>query len=170
MKRLAGWLFRWLFERVALQRDPDFIVGDEHDPYLHRWWLIPRNKVFNLYLHEFLRDDDDRALHDHPWVWCSFLLRGAYVEHTIAAGGVHVRRRFEAGSLRVHGPRFAHRIELESIQHKSSGGMFKGPAWTLFITGPRLREWGFHCPTGWRHWRIFTHPANTGRVGAGCES
>ena len=28
--------------------------------------------------------------------------------------------------------------------------------WSLFITGPVIREWGFHCPNGWRHWKQFT--------------
>jgi hypothetical protein len=56
---------------------------------MRRWWVIPRNKFFNIYLHHFLHSDDDRALHDHPWWNVSILLRsGSYVEHTIAAGGV----------------------------------------------------------------------------------
>ena len=33
-----------------------------------------------MYLHLFLRDDDDRALHDHPWDNASFLLTEGYVE------------------------------------------------------------------------------------------
>lgn len=53
--------------RHALRRAPDFLVGGKENPYMKRWWLIPRNKWFNIYLHQFMRDDDDRALHDHPW-------------------------------------------------------------------------------------------------------
>jgi len=41
-------------------------------------------------------------------------------------------------------------------------------AWTLFMTGRRCREWGFWCPQGWRHWRIFASPSNKGEVGIGC--
>ena len=26
-----------------------------------------RNKIFNIYLHQIIRSDDDRALHDHPY-------------------------------------------------------------------------------------------------------
>ena len=49
--------------------------------------------MFNLYLHEFSRSDDDRALHDHPWLFnLSVLLSGTYVEHTIDAGGIHPGR------------------------------------------------------------------------------
>jgi hypothetical protein len=29
-------------------------------------------------------------------------------------------------------------------------------ATTLFAGGPIVREWGFDCPQGWRHWKEFT--------------
>lgn len=139
------------------RRAPDVVIGGHDDPYMRRWWLIPRNRWFNVYLHHFLRSDDDRALHDHPWWNLSILLRGRYVEHTISAGGVNVRTERRAGDLKFRGAASAHRIELAD-----------GPCWTLFVTGPRIREWGFHCPQGWRHWRIFTAGPNGETVGRGC--
>lgn len=141
---------------VAHSRAPDFIVGESTNPYLNRWWLVPRNRVLNVYLHQFLRSDDDRALHDHPWVWCSVLLRGRYIEVTRDGA----RREYAAGSCRFHRATFAHRLEVV----RDVG------CWTLFITGPRVRTWGFHCPQGWRNWRIFTDPATNGStIGRGCE-
>ena len=112
--RLAARLFKHLHARTAAIRPPDFIVGadDPVGPYLRRWYLLPRNRVLNVYLHQFLRDDDDRALHDHPWAWLSVLLSGSYIEHTIAAGGIHHRRVRGAGSLKISGPWRAHRVEL----------------------------------------------------------
>jgi len=140
-------------------REPDFVIGGEDNPYLLRWWLIPRNRFFNVYVHLFLRSDDDRALHDHPWASCSFLLAGSYTEHTIDAGGVRRRQVLQTGDwkLRPSG-RMAHRIELHD-----------GPAWTLFITGPRYREWGFHCPRGWVPWHQFTDSRDKGAIGRGCD-
>src|SRR3546814_13935116 len=85
-------------------RKPDITIGGEDNPYLRRWYIIPRNRWFNVYLHEFLRDDDDRALHDHPWVNLSILLRGQYVEHT--ATGATLRR---AGAIKFRLPTAAHR-------------------------------------------------------------
>jgi hypothetical protein len=41
-------------------KDPSFVVGGHVDPYLYRWYLIPRNKFLNIYLHKFLRSDDDQ--------------------------------------------------------------------------------------------------------------
>ena len=143
----------------ATQRPPDVVIGGHEDPYLMRWWLIPRNRALNAYLHLFLRSDDDRALHDHPWINCSIILRGKYIEHTIAAGGIHHRREYRAGQIKLRGPRSAHRIELHA-----------GAAWTLFLTGPNVRTWGFHCPNeGWIPWQRFTAAADADAIGKGCE-
>jgi hypothetical protein len=156
LKRIADWLIA-----RAQRRTPDVVIGGRERPYLLRWWLIPRNPIFNVYLHLFLRSDDDRALHDHPWMNVSIILRGRYLEHTIAAGGVQHAREMRAGGARVRlSGTFAHRIELHD-----------GPCWTLFITGPRYREWGFHCPQdGWIHWKRFTAADDPGATGPGCAA
>src|SRR6185312_200421 len=112
--KIASWILRRLVDlagRVSLSRRPDIVIGGEDNPYLRRWWVIPRNRIFNIYLHHFMRSDDDRALHDHPWVNCSILISGEYDEHTIAKGGVNHRQRLTAGQLKFRGPRFAHRVE-----------------------------------------------------------
>ncbi|WP_353641340.1 hypothetical protein [Mesorhizobium sp. WSM2239] len=143
---------------LSEKRPPDVMIGGAVDTYMRRWWLIPRNRVFNIYLHHFMRSDDDRALHDHPWWNLSILLRGRYVEHTIEAGGVNVRTERRAGEFKFRSASSAHRIELVD-----------GPCWTLFLTGPTLRSWGFHCPRGWVHWRDFTNPTDGGStIGRGC--
>jgi hypothetical protein len=123
-----------------------------------RWWVIPRNKSFNIYLHHFLKSDDDRALHDHPWINMSLLLTGKYIEHTISAGGVHNRKEYSAGAIKFRGAKYAHRVELTD-----------GPCWSLFITGPVMREWGFHCPSGWKYWKEFVEMTNKGSMSKGCD-
>lgn len=111
---------------IADRREADLYIGGREDTYLARWYLIPRNKWFNIYLHHFQRSDDDRALHDHPWWNLSILLRGSYTEQTINAGGVNVLVIRSAGDFKFRYASEAHRIELHD-----------GPCWTLFITGPR---------------------------------
>lgn len=147
---------RW-WEKIAAARVPDFIIGGHAQPYLRRWWIIPRNRFFKVYLHQFLRSDDDRALHDHPWVNCSILLAGEYTEETILSGGIHKRVIRRAGTIKFRPARAAHRIELHA-----------GPCWTLFITGPIVRQWGFHCPQGWRPWKEFVAD-DPGQIGRGCD-
>jgi len=125
-------------------RQPDFVVigqGTESMPYLQRWWLIPRNRWFNIYLHKFQHSDDDRAQHDHPWASLSFCLKGKMIEHHWAR-----KRRIKRFVPYFRSPRFAHRLEL-----------VEGPVWTLFFTGPKVREWGFYMQPGswWVHWATF---------------
>lgn len=143
---------------IAGSREPDLYIGGRQNTYLRRWYVIPRNRWFNVYLHQFLRSDDDRALHDHPWVNVSLLLAGEYTEVLPTKGGTTTSRILKAGNLAFRGPTSAHRVLLHD-----------GPAWTLFITGPRVREWGFWCPHGWRHWEEFTAGPKGESVGKGCE-
>ena len=133
-----------------LGRVADFVIGPLDDPYLLRWWFIPRNKYFNIYIHHILKDDDDRALHDHPWFNCSIVVKGVLQE--TMPSRKRILRRF-IPYLRK--PTAAHSLQVKS------------PVWTIFITGPRVREWGFLCPKGWRHWRKFVGE-NPGEVGRGC--
>ena len=156
------WRSNWL----RLSFAPDFIIGGKDDPYMLRWWVLPRNKWFNVYLHKILRDDDDRALHDHPSDNCSLILRGRYREVTlcrndlafiersdlIAAGVPHCAYTRKAGTVTRRKAEWPHRLELIDGQ----------PCWTLFITGPRRREWGFHTANGWVHWKDFTDPNDRG--------
>lgn len=176
-------LFHALFNRVANSRPPDFIVGGEETPYLLRWYLsswsrydrlnpplwanITKRLLPNIYLHKFMRSDDDRALHDHPWFNLSILLKGSYIEETISKGGIKRRIERSAGELKVRSPWAAHRVEL------LRDGLLEEPCWTLFCTGPRVREWGFHCPdAGWVMWKDFVSVEGTGNVnniGKGCN-
>lgn len=49
------------------RRDPDFCIGGSENPYIRRWWLTERiPEKWRVYLHNILRDDDDRALHERP--------------------------------------------------------------------------------------------------------
>lgn len=143
------------------KRPPDFVIGPKDDPYLRRWWIIPRNRFFNIYLHHIRHSDDDMALHDHPWWNCSIVLSGCYVEVVPEKGFSHgVLRRLMRlpGSITFRRASAAHRLEVPD-------GV---TAWTLFITGPVIREWGFHCPNGWVHWKDFVDESDTGAVGRGC--
>ncbi len=148
-------------------RYPDVILKNpEGTIYMRRWWVIPRNRFFNIYLHHFLASDEDRALHDHPWKNVSILLSGSYLEHmpknidewiNYNDRTIIVKKRYPLIPI-YRKANSIHRIEL--IDNK--------PIWTLFITGSIVREWGFYCPTFWRHHEDFLD--KTGSVkGKGCD-
>ena len=152
---LAKLLNRWL---IPQGREPDFVIGDH---YMDRWFLIPRNKLFNIYLHHIRHSDDDRALHDHPWWSISLCLDGWMTEVTTEPLESHYvyRRLVEMGDLVFRSTEFRHRLEIAD----GSAG-----AWTLFITGPVVRTWGFYCPQGWRAWYDYVDMKNPGKPGRGC--
>lgn len=147
----------WLKQLIS--GEPHFIVGGEDNPYLYRWYLIPRNRYFNIYLHKFLRDDDDRALHDHPWWFISLILKGGYFERVKQT--VLRRDRF---SLAFRPATHRHRV----ILFRDALGP-KQPCWTLIITGRKKRIWGFWCPKGFVPWYEFVDQGNHGNIGKGCE-
>ena len=140
------------------------------------------------------------ALHDHPWWNLSWLLKGDYVEVVFRnpelglEGGTKLKARAE-GAFAARGAHHAHRILLYPLAvdtvrraydtamlralndpETHSGPAIQTPVWTLFITGPNIRQWGFHCPRispagGWRHWKDFTGFRKTGsgtEIGPGC--
>jgi hypothetical protein len=160
-----------LLVATAGRDKPNLEIGGAHNPYMRRWYLIPRNPWFNIYLHNVVRDDDDRALHDHPWWNISILLKGAYFEHFFVSKPeqgwplpIKASRRRARGSIIFRRATMAHRLSLPR------GACGKPvPCWSLFITGPNARSWGFWCPAGrWVHWRDFTAGPRGELVGTGC--
>ncbi len=165
--RLPDWLRRGLLKtlqrRTVVRRAPDFVIGEPESPYLLRWWVIPKNRWFNIYFHRFLRSDEDRALHDHPWWSASFILEGSYFEHVQGRETPHLRPQ---GHIGLRSGSALHRVELPRSEDTGE----ESPRWTMFLTGPKYRAWGFLCSKGWRHWETFCAPTAQGNtVGRGCD-
>jgi hypothetical protein len=182
--RFTEWLAERLvkFARRKTQFPPNFVVGQDGNPYMKRWWILftppsaPEGqgsklsrlcaRLFNVYIHEFVHDDDDRALHDHPAPSISISLGEIGKEYYrwstmdeiyLDRDEIERERTVEFGSIVFRSAKFAHRMIVPNPGHV-----------TIFIFGPRVREWGFVCPAGWRHWKEFTAPGNSGTVGRGC--
>lgn len=146
-----------------MARAPDFVIGPADNPYLRRWWIIPRNEGCNVYLHEILRSDDDRAGHDHPWANTSFVLEGEYEEvlYSVPSPWVELGREVRrAGACVSREAIHTHRLIVPE----------GGRAVSLFMTGPKVREWGFWCADGqrWVHRQDFTGGEHGELVGRGC--
>ena len=107
------------------------------DDYMTRWHLIPRNKHCNIYLHKF-HGSDDAILHDHPWWSVSILLKGGLFEELRSISGRCVDRRIPWLWPVFRKAKLLHRLDV-----------YNSPVWTLFITGPVVRRWGFSTPAGW---------------------
>ena len=146
-----------------MARGPDFVIGPPDNPYMRRWWIIPRNEGCNVYLHEILRSDDDRAGHDHPWSNTSYIIDGGYDEVVYYRDSpwqeAHVLSR-KPGEWVSRAAQDTHRLIVPE----------GGRCVSLFLTGPKVREWGFWCPNGERfvHWQDFTGGENGELIGRGC--
>ena len=134
---------RWLPR--LLSGNPHQIIGDPDAPYLRRWYLLPPNRHLNIYLHHFRSSDDDRALHDHPWAFASILIAGAYLEITDSASTLRT-----PGSIARRRADHRHRIQLVTKPDGTERG-----CWTLLITGPHRRQWGFWCGRRFVPWQQF---------------
>ena len=139
-----------LLDRLGRKR----IVMDrvENEPYLERYYLFLRERErfpFNIFLHKFLKSDPD-DVHDHPWPYATLILKGGYWEwiphfDTVGrkTGEYQVWRG--PGHFRISKANSFHRIELDPDI----------TAWTLFMPGPKQRDWGFLVRNKWIQWEQY---------------
>jgi hypothetical protein len=138
--------------------------------YMNRYWFVaPKSRLGrflikcnapwqNARVHEILRSDEDRELHDHPWDYTSVILKGGYTEITHwdnfrdavkwaekegRPGGIgfdaamrkwELRVMYTAGDVLRRKADFAHRLLVEEGK----------TATTLFIMGKKKNAWGFY--------------------------
>ena len=131
--------------RRRMRDRPDKVIGSD---YLSRWYVLPRNPLFNIYLHQVSGSDPDEHLHDHPWLFnYSLVLQGCIRE--IRSGD---SRDLPRGSLTGRLGRSPHRLLLLSDR-----------ALTLFVTGPKWRRWGFYTDDGWVASKLYLRADGNGR-------
>lgn len=150
----------WEFVRVIKDRDTNSDYLIRHYVCNTRWmdWLGTRihpwfhNLSYRVTLHRTLRSDFADALHDHPWDWGSHLLEGGYLEHT--PEGQFWREPSQGWRWRK--AEDFHRLELVPERNP-------GQTWSLFVMGPRKKEWGFQTKLGWAAWWDFLNNRETYR-------
>jgi hypothetical protein len=108
------WAVKW--------REP---LGLPTCPYVIRWRL--ETPIGSIRLHHWLASDDDRAFHDHPWWFTTFVLKGGYTDRN-PEGDEHLK----ALAVRYRPALHQHTVVPDS-----------GGAWTIIVTGPIIRKWGF---------------------------
>lgn len=144
-------------------RPPDLTIGPADAPQTYRWHLW-RWRGVQFALHQWMRSDQDRALHDHTANNISILLSGRYREwysHPWEPKRSKMRYPLIPYFRLAETP---HRIELLSDK----------PVWTIWIRFKARRGWGFYCRKGWRHWRTYlggdyTKPGAVSTVQRGCD-
>lgn len=112
------------------------VIGAPECALLHRWTLLDTTRG-RLWVHHFMPDTEDRDPHDHPRSFVTFVVAGGYTDISYlptwsASGFVERISRCRRGSIHFRHAEHMHRTKT-------------GPdgAWTIVLTGPDVREWGF---------------------------
>ena len=150
-KRVWSAFWGLVVDRIIAraERTPyDHLAG-----YMNRYWLVqPSRWTFGIgvRVHHILRSDNDRDMHTHPWWNVSLILRGSYWEvmpGTLGQPGVHV-----GGYVNLHEPfrieqRKPGRLVFRRRTSRHKLMLFRGPVWTLMVTGPdKGLGWGYVVP------------------------
>ena len=105
------------------------------NPYLIRYYLFLTEREsfpFNVFLHKFLKGDDDE-IHDHPWSYFTIILWGGYYETVMDNQGNTETYWRHAGFFQKVDNTHKHMITLKQ----------NTPCWTLFIPFRKNHLWGF---------------------------
>lgn len=130
---------------------------------LFRWTFVPSNFIVRLHLfktpwcsvvlHWINKPDEEPYLHDHPVSFFSLILKGWYREQRQKD---HHYRHGGYGTEHCSGVRkwFNWIKATPGDRHTITNLPPKG-ALTLCFMGPKTREWGYHTPEGWVHWKAY---------------
>jgi hypothetical protein len=85
---------------------------------------------FNLYLHRLWAPQAHPECHDHPWWFYTIVLKNGYFEYQAGDKVWYYRL---PGAFLYRPANFSHNVITPW-----------GVCWSLVLTGPKVREWGFH--------------------------
>lgn len=145
------------------------------EDYMQRFWLLkPASKRgtapkglfkqvrdLGIRIHCIMRSDRDGALHDHPWLNISVILKGCYWEviplgnrspnrlprHAVLIEDPNHEPAYAVfrpeGSVIIRGPKTRHRLVVNLDDLNGEPGV-----WTMFITFGKGKgnDWGFYKP------------------------
>lgn len=154
MKYLLSKLVYWLLTRAFVSRViPHEIIRIDGAPYLTRFYLNGKTnqRVMGegpqFYLHHFHKSDQGTELHNHPYTGTSLILAGGYIEERMSefmligdsSNGVGGYTEVQP---RTYLPGDTNEIGLEDF-HRTDLLDKRMGCWTLFVTGARVKSWGF---------------------------
>src|SRR4051812_20885395 len=67
MEKVKSFQIRW--------NEP---LGKPECPYLKRWVFVFFG--YSIRIHHWIRSDDKRFFHDHPWGFLTIVLKGSYID------------------------------------------------------------------------------------------
>ena len=159
------------FDKFMVKRGRKKIIFDRDgtSEYMIRYYLWrksdPENnkRGSNLFLHKIIRSDSDNHLHDHPWDWATFLIKGSYIEILPTANFLKPEHADE-GELDVLGnvKHTYYMIRNRFTMRKKSANDYHQiklvddrPVWSIFWHGKRTQDWGFFVNGEKVYWKTY---------------
>lgn len=99
-------------------------LGPVDCPYVIRW--IINLGLFSIRLHWWLKSDDTRHFHDHPWNFYSVVLWGSIVDKSPSGDKLRT-----CGSITYFPAEHQHSVIVDK------------PCLTLLLCGRERRQWGY---------------------------
>ena len=99
-------------------------LGEEECPYVYRW--IFNFYFFSIRIHKWIRSDDKRFMHDHPWWFIAMVIRGS---NTDVSNTRELMKPFR--------PRY------RSSSHKHYVDVPKSGCISILLTGKPMRKFRF---------------------------
>ncbi len=153
-------LLSWLTTpRLILRRGQDQLA------YLTRWGI--RTRYLSIFIHRFEGPDPGDHLHDHPWGFVSFILRGGYDELRAPVESATLRARVAAGGRwnLLPGSPMSYRFPFNAINvmplSTAHTITYAIPGTLTLVICGRKRDgkgWGFYTEDGYVPHGDYEHP------------
>jgi hypothetical protein len=134
--------------------------------YLNRWGC-EHDRIGGVFLHKMEAPDPGLDLHDHPWKFLSFILKGGYTEERRLVDDADIWAAF-AEDMDIHRSvsspwprgliyrrrRFSFKWLYLNECHRITY-LPKGVSWSIILHGPKRKDrpagakWGFYTSKGW---------------------
>ncbi len=134
----------WKTKKFQIRfREP---LGPKECPYAYRWVIIFFD--YSIRIHKWVRSDDKRYCHDHPWWFFTFILKGYYID-VDDKGNKDLVKRFTC--------------RYRPANHKHYVQIPKTGCISILVTGKPFRKWGFwikgKMKRPLKYFKKYGHPA-----------
>lgn len=125
-------------------------LGKSECPYAHRTYLIFFG--YSIRIHKWYRSDDKRYMHNHPWWFITFVIKGSYKDVSLGLfKDIYQNDYLKRFHIRYRKPNHTHYVEIP-----------KGGCTTILITGRKNKQWGFWVNKRYlrinRYFKRYGHP------------
>jgi hypothetical protein len=131
-------------------------TGPDTDIYLIRYYVF-QNKYFNVFIHIFLRSDRD-DMHDHPWNFGTYVVRGAYKEQVpdpIEGSPDNLKINNRSVNENRWATRKATQLHRVIVSKELTFAQRDQGTMTVCFTGRTRRDWGFVKDGQWVFWKKY---------------